>query len=248
MQEDPKEHPPDIPSPKSMDDFLLFVKREHEIFLSNFKDIDPARPLSLDDIPALKTLLGSHQQRLARRRKVIDAFRVNLQNDHVEALPQEDYDKRSIILNVLDLEAAHIDALHTRVNELRERFFRREKEGAIQLLRRLLELKAARSEQSPPHPPLNAQFLLYLVLEKKGREEAVGDALEKYSGHLAKFGKWGANFLFYQEIGRCVWPCVKRVAVKTGVLILLSEALRRLFAGESAALLIIREWVRKLFS
>ncbi|HEV2864241.1 MAG TPA: permease prefix domain 2-containing transporter [Pyrinomonadaceae bacterium] len=82
--------------------------------------------------------------------------------------------------------------------------------------------------QRPKRPPRNAQFLLYLFLEKRGREEAVGDALEDYSQYIKRVGKLRADILFWQEAGRCAWPFIKRTAAKIGGLIVIGEWIRKL--------------------
>lgn len=84
-----------------------------------------------------------------------------------------------------------------------------------------------KSHALPVQPPINAQFLLYLFLEKNGREEAVGDALETYSQHVERLGKFRADILFYREVALSALPFIKRVVAKAGGLLLLGEWIRR---------------------
>ena len=72
--------------------------------------------------------------------------------------------------------------------------------------------------------PLNAEFLLYLFLSKKDSEAVAGDLEERWRKIKKKFGVHRANFWYWTQVIRSLWPfglaAVKRVS---GLLALLEK-------------------------
>lgn len=57
-----------------------------------------------------------------------------------------------------------------------------------------------------PIPPVGAEFLLWLLLPREGREAAIGDNNEQFEILAAKFGPRRARFWYWSEVARAVWP------------------------------------------
>jgi len=62
---------------------------------------------------------------------------------------------------------------------------------------------------------LNAEFLLYLFLDPTNCDAIVGDLEERYRKILGKFGKHRANFWYWTQAIRSVWPIAWAWAKKT---------------------------------
>jgi hypothetical protein len=61
-------------------------------------------------------------------------------------------------------------------------------------------------ENAPPKP---AKYLLYLFLSREDREAMFGCLEEQYrTEFLPEFGKRGAQFLYWCEVGRSIWPVI----------------------------------------
>ena len=77
-----------------------------------------------------------------------------------------------------------------------------------------------------PQPPVNAEFILHLLLRKDEQDALIGDLLERYSKKCARLGVRRANLWFYAEIFWTALPLIKR-ALMSGGLITLGEWIRR---------------------
>ena len=79
----------------------------------------------------------------------------------------------------------------------------------------------------PPQPPLDAEFILHLLLNKDEQDALIGDLIERYGKKCERLGVRRANFWFYAEVCRTAWPLIKRFIAKAGGLIAVGEWLRR---------------------
>ena len=65
-------------------------------------------------------------------------------------------------------------------------------------------------------PPMNAEYLLFLALPKKDSEAIAGDLEERWRKIRKKFGVRKANFWYWFQVIRSLWPfgvaAVKRVS------------------------------------
>lgn len=79
----------------------------------------------------------------------------------------------------------------------------------------------------PPQPPLDAEFILHLLLNKDEQDALIGDLIERYGRKCERLGVRRANLWFYAEVVRTAWPLVKRVIAKAGGALAVGEWLRR---------------------
>jgi hypothetical protein len=82
----------------------------------------------------------------------------------------------------------------------------------------------------PVRPPMNAEFLLHLMLGADQREAAIGDFLELYWQRFDRFGERRARLWAYCEVVRMLWPVMKRVIAKFTGLVAAGEWVRRHFS------------------
>ena len=70
----------------------------------------------------------------------------------------------------------------------------------------------------PGKPPLNAEFLLCLFLDKQNCDAIIGDLEERYKLIQKKFGTLRANFWYWTQavrsIGPIAWAWAKKLATK----------------------------------
>jgi hypothetical protein len=100
------------------------------------------------------------------------------------------------------------------------------------LIHQQLEHQVSESEKTVkvPRPPLNAEYILYLLLRKSEREEIIGDLIESY-GHLVKrFDKRHADIWFYKQVLGSLLPLLRRQILRIGALVWLGRVLRRLIS------------------
>jgi hypothetical protein len=88
------------------------------------------------------------------------------------------------------------------------------------------------SWQGPNHsePPKCAEFLIYLFLPKKDREILAGDLREEFIEVLLKFGHRSATIWFYKQAFASLWPLIRRIILKWGLLGTISHLIRRIFS------------------
>jgi hypothetical protein len=79
----------------------------------------------------------------------------------------------------------------------------------------------------PPQPPLDAEFVLHLLLNKDEQDALIGDLIERYGRKCERLGVRRANLWFYAEVVRTAWPLVKRFVAKAGGMLAVGEWLRR---------------------
>lgn len=84
------------------------------------------------------------------------------------------------------------------------------------------------AQEFRPVPPLNAKFLLHLLLEKKDKEAVIGDLVEDYGKLQQEFGHRRANIWFYKQVASFIYPLLRRFVAKVGGLIVIGEWLRKL--------------------
>ena len=82
----------------------------------------------------------------------------------------------------------------------------------------------------PPRPPFNAEYLLYVFLQRGDREIVIGDLAESYGRVLQRFGKRRADFWFYKQVIWSLGPLFRRQMVRIGALVWLGRILRRLIS------------------
>ncbi|HEX8179481.1 MAG TPA: hypothetical protein VF525_08055 [Pyrinomonadaceae bacterium] len=111
-----------------------------------------------------------------------------------------------------------------------------EVERAQLIGQRLAELCATTTESltlsslravSRPQPPLNAEFILHLLLRHDEHDALIGDLIERYGKKAARLGVKRANVWFYLEIFWTAASLSKRVVAKVSGLIALGEWVRR---------------------
>jgi hypothetical protein len=89
------------------------------------------------------------------------------------------------------------------------------------------ELTAQPPSVIGPQPPINAEFILHLLLRRDEQEAVIGDLLERYPKKYERLGKRRAQLWFCVEVFRSTWPLVKRTVFKATSLITLGEWIRR---------------------
>jgi DNA-directed RNA polymerase specialized sigma24 family protein len=87
-----------------------------------------------------------------------------------------------------------------------------------------------REKDSPPRPPFNAEYLLYMFLRRDERDAVIGDLIEAYVHIVDRFGKARADVWFYKQVVGSLWPLLKRAVLKIGALAWLGQVLRRLIS------------------
>lgn len=79
--------------------------------------------------------------------------------------------------------------------------------------------------------PLNAEFLLWLLLPREGREAAIGDTNEKFEMMIERFSSRRAKLWYWGEVARSAWPIVSYLG---------ERFLKWTFLGSVA------DWVRRI--
>lgn len=79
-------------------------------------------------------------------------------------------------------------------------------------------------------PPINAEYLLYLLLPKADQDCEIGDLIERYGRLARKFNKRRANVWYYWQVAGFGFSCLRRVVFKIGGVIWLGRILRRLIS------------------
>ncbi|MDT7543355.1 MAG: hypothetical protein QOE33_3259 [Acidobacteriota bacterium] len=92
-------------------------------------------------------------------------------------------------------------------------------------------MKSDSLEEQPPapilQPPLNAEFLLHLLLRHDEHDAVIGDMIERYGKKCARLGRCRANCWFYAEVFWTALPLIKRALFKVSGLMTLAEFVRR---------------------
>jgi len=79
-------------------------------------------------------------------------------------------------------------------------------------------------------PPINAEYVLCLLLRKEEREVVVGDLIESYNEVLKRFDKRRADIWFYKQVTGSLFPLFRRAMLRIGGLVWLGRVLRRLIS------------------
>jgi len=79
-------------------------------------------------------------------------------------------------------------------------------------------------------PPLNAEYVLYLVLRREERDEIVGDLIEAYGKVIQRFDKRRADIWFYKQVAGSLLALLRRQILRIGALVWLGRILRRLIS------------------
>lgn len=206
----------ELPDFNNPDAVVAYVKEQYQ------QHVSALRALPKNDKLALKGYLTKSHDFLSH---ILDVVQRTSCND--------DYDW-SALGDILKIEKSRLRRVEAHIAELLKA---QEHSRELTINARGEDTKQLGSLQ----PPLKAQFLLYLFLERKGREAAVGDALEDYSRNVKKFGKVRSDLLFYREVALSAWPFIKRVA-KAGAIVLSVTWIHTLIGWVHSAM----EFIRKL--
>jgi hypothetical protein len=79
-------------------------------------------------------------------------------------------------------------------------------------------------------PPFNAEYILYLFLQKEDRDVVIGDLTEEYGKILERFNKRRADVWYYKQVFGSLWPLLRRAVLRIGALVWLGRILRRLIS------------------
>jgi hypothetical protein len=90
-----------------------------------------------------------------------------------------------------------------------------------------LTIVPAQSRVSSHAPPINAEFILHLLLRHDEHDALIGDLIERYGKKCARLGVRRAKLWFYAEILWTALPLLKRVLVKASGLVAFGEWVRR---------------------
>lgn len=89
--------------------------------------------------------------------------------------------------------------------------------------------KESRVESSNcPRPPVNAEFLLHLFLREEEQDSLIGCLTERYGRKVKRLGKRHADFWFYAEVARSLWPLAKRSTARAIKIAVVGEWIRRM--------------------
>lgn len=80
---------------------------------------------------------------------------------------------------------------------------------------------------SCPRPPLDAEFMLHLLLRHDEHDALIGDLIERYGRKFARLGARRANLWFYAEVLWTALPLLKRALIKASGLVAFGEWVRR---------------------
>lgn len=90
-----------------------------------------------------------------------------------------------------------------------------------------IEAREDQSSESLTHPPLNAEFLLHLLLRHDEHDAIIGDLIERYGKKCTRLGTRRANIWFYAEVFWTALPLIKRAFLKISGIMTLAEFVRR---------------------
>lgn len=74
--------------------------------------------------------------------------------------------------------------------------------------------------------PKFGEYLLYLLLPKRDRENLIGDLAEEYVEVQLKFGTMAANIWYYKQVFTSAWPLILK-AIRIGLIAWVGEWIRR---------------------
>jgi hypothetical protein len=82
-------------------------------------------------------------------------------------------------------------------------------------------------EPSDLRPPVNAEYALHLILSRDEAEAQIGDLIERYNQKSDRFGPRRADWWFYCEAVRLLWPAIRRTVARVSGLVALAEWIRK---------------------
>lgn len=85
----------------------------------------------------------------------------------------------------------------------------------------------AGNTNSYSQPPINAEFILHLLLRHDEHDALIGDLIERYGKKCARLGARRAKLWFYAEVFWTALPLLKRALVKASGLVAFGEWVRR---------------------
>jgi hypothetical protein len=91
----------------------------------------------------------------------------------------------------------------------------------------IVTIGANKSLEPNPQPPVNAEFILHLLLRQDEHDALIGDLIERYGKKCARLGARRANLWFYAEILWTALPLLKRALFKTSGIVAFGEWVRR---------------------
>jgi len=81
-------------------------------------------------------------------------------------------------------------------------------------------------ERTKSLPPRNAEFILGLLVSKEDQEAALGCFEELYRKRVVRLGESRARVWAWCQVGKTVWPVLKRIVLKVSGLIAAYEWLK----------------------
>jgi hypothetical protein len=79
-------------------------------------------------------------------------------------------------------------------------------------------------------PPINAEYVLHVVLGKEEREAVIGDLVQEYGCIMLRFGQRHADIWFYKQVILSVWPFLRRAVARAAAFLWLGRLLRQLIS------------------
>ena len=76
-------------------------------------------------------------------------------------------------------------------------------------------------------PPLNAEYVLFLLLPREEMGFVIGDLIESYGAILSRFNKRRADIWFYKQVIGSLLPLLRRALLRVAALIWLGRIFRR---------------------
>ena len=92
------------------------------------------------------------------------------------------------------------------------------------------ETSEAQKTQQIVRPPLNAEYVLYLLLSTDERDAVIGDLNEVYARIFQRFNKRRADIWYYKQIAGSLFPLIRRALLRIATLVWLGRILRRLIS------------------
>ena len=143
--------------------------------------------------------------------------------------PYQDIGSKLRLLIRRELTQRDLKMLHAKIVTFRKAKESITRSELVSLLRLTSIYSYARNPASN-RPPLNAEYVLYLLLRNGEREAVIGDLVECYGQILRRFNKRRADVWFYKQVIGSLWPLLRRALLRIGALVWLSRILRRLIS------------------
>lgn len=118
----------------------------------------------------------------------------------------------------------------------------------VEIYRIPVEYIAKRAGSKKITAPMNAEFLFYLFMTPQNCDALVGDLEERYKKIHKKFGRHRANFWFWVQALRSLWPVLwawtKRVSLKPVVAVIGWAVAKGLIGHDGWLAALVELWKR----